>query len=97
VLVASHIPVNSGAGTVSLGPGTGSNDGVQGIDCQGATPTSGLDLPAQVVTDLQATATVLRILHNDGTGLVGAVEVNCTIDSQSPTVIQRFRSLSRTK
>jgi len=40
---------------------------------------------------------VLRILHNDGTGLVGAVEVNCTIDSQSPTVIQRFRSLSRTK
>ena len=63
---------------------------MQGIDCQGATPTGGPTLPAIVATGLQPTATILRILNASGAGFTGPVEVNCTIDSQSPTATSAF-------
>jgi len=91
VLVVSHISVHSGLGTLSLGPA--STKVSRASTARAAPPTNSPDIPAQV-TDFQATGTVQRILHNDGTGLVGAVEVNCTIESLSPTVAQRFRNLA---
>ena len=77
--VFSSLFITPSSGNFSFGPGTGSNDGIFGIDCSGSFPRGGPDIPAQVVTELQATETLLRVLHNNGTPLTGSVAVNCTV------------------
>ena len=78
--VFNDIAVHASNGNVNLGQGTGSNDGVLGASCAGQSPTSGPNIPGTVVTRLTATATVLRILHGNGTALTGNVTIVCTID-----------------
>ena len=95
--VLSGLFISPSNGNFSFGPGTGFDDGIFGIDCSGSFPRGGPDIPAQVVTELQATQTVLRVLHNNGTPLTGSVLVNCTIwfgPAAAPAVSQ-LRTLQR--
>jgi hypothetical protein len=78
--VFNDIAVHASNGNVNLGQGTGSNDGVLGASCAGQSPSSGPNIPGTVVTRLTATATVLRILHGNGTALTGNVTIVCTVD-----------------
>jgi hypothetical protein len=58
----------------------GIDDGFVGISCAGSVPRTGTRIPGQVVTQLGATATFLRIMRNDGAAITGPVQVNCTIE-----------------
>jgi len=78
--VFNDIVVHASNGHVNLGAGTGTNDGVLGASCAGQSPLGGPNIPGTVVTQLTATATVLRILHGNGTALTGDVVVVCTVD-----------------
>jgi hypothetical protein len=78
--VFNGLQVSALNGFVNLGPGTGSDDGVVGVSCAGETPQGGPEIPASVVTQLTPTATMLRILHGNGTALTGPVTIVCTVD-----------------
>jgi hypothetical protein len=78
--VFNGLQVSALNGFVNLGPGTGSNDGVLGASCAGETPQGGPQIPGTVVTQLTPTATLLRILHGNGTALTGPVTIVCTVD-----------------
>ena len=79
--VFSGIPVTASNGFANLGAGSGTADGVLGAACTGATPISGsANVPAQVVTELQATQTAMRILRSNGATITGNVRVNCVLD-----------------
>jgi hypothetical protein len=81
VFVFSSIPVTASNGFASLGAGSGTNDGVLGAACTGARPLGGSpNVPAQVVTELRATDTAMRILRSNGTTITGTVFVNCALD-----------------
>jgi hypothetical protein len=81
VFVFSSIPVSASNGFASLGAGSGTNDGVLGAACTGASPLGGsANVPAQVVTELRGTQTALRILRSNGTTINGTVFVNCALD-----------------
>ena len=78
--VFNDIAVHASNGNVNLGAGTGTNDGVVGASCAAQSPLGGPNIPGTVVTQLTATATLLRILHGNGTALTGNVVVVCTVD-----------------
>jgi hypothetical protein len=81
VFVFSSLPVTASNGFASLGAGSGTNDGVLGAACTGASPLGGSsNVPAQVVTQLGATQTQLRILRSTGATINGTVFVNCSLD-----------------
>jgi hypothetical protein len=67
-------------GFANLPEGSGAGDGVVGVACTGASPRSGVSIPAQVVTQLTQTFTFMRILRNNGAPLNGAVRVNCVLE-----------------
>jgi|Tabmets5t2r1_1033131.scaffolds.fasta_scaffold97216_1 hypothetical protein len=95
--VLSGLFIDPSSGNFSFGPGTGFEDGIFGIDCSGSFPRGGPDIPAQVVTELQATQTVLRVLHNNGTPLTGEVAVNCTVwfGPAAAPALSELRTLQR--
>lgn len=77
----SGLPVAVSNGFADLGPGTGTDGGVIGIACTGASPRSGSNLvPGQVVTELLADRTYLRIIRTTGATIIGTVAINCTVD-----------------
>ena len=61
----------------------GEADGVLGIACTGAVPRVGTMIPGQVVTQLTAGDTRLRIMRNDGHAITGTVRINCVIEFDS--------------
>ena len=68
----------------------GTNPVVESALCTGRSPRSGPNIPAQVVTQVNAVdGFALRILHNNGTPLTGSVTVNCivgvSVDAAPPT------------
>lgn len=77
--ILSNFPVAASNGFANLPEFSGTGDGVVGAACTGATPTSGRNIPAQVVTHLGTLLTNMRILHNNGTPLTGTVRVNCVL------------------
>ena len=95
--VFSNLAITPSNGNFSFGPGTGTVDGILGIDCSGAFPRGGPNIPAQVVTELQATQTQLRVLHNNGTPLTASVAVNCTVwfGPAAASALSRLRDLQR--
>jgi hypothetical protein len=78
--ILTNFPVFASNGFTSLPEFSGTADGVRGAACTGAAPTSGGNIPAQVVTNLGSQLTNMRILHNDGTPLTGSVRVNCVLE-----------------
>lgn len=79
--VFSSIPVTASNGNASLGADTGTDAGVLGIACTGAAPRSGSpNIPGQVVTQLTAVDTRLRIMRNDGVPLNATVRINCAVE-----------------
>jgi hypothetical protein len=78
--VFSSIPITASNGFASLGAGTGTNAGVLGSACTGAAPRSGTMIPGQVVTTLSSTATLMRIIRNDGAAITGTVFINCVME-----------------
>lgn len=97
VLVFSGLPVTASNGFADLGPGTGTNDGTLGVSCTGASPRSGsTNVPGQVVTELRADRTYLRILRTTGATVTGTVAVNCTVDflvaSEAADSMQRLEN-----
>jgi hypothetical protein len=97
VFVISGIPVEASNGFADLGPGTGTDSGVLGISCTGASPRSGSNLvPGQVITELLADRTYLRIIRTTGQTITGPVGINCTIDlivaSEADDTMQQLES-----
>ena len=90
--VISNLDVLATNGRSNLPEFSGSNDGVLGVACTGATPRSGPNIPAQVVTELRPDLTYLRILHNTGTPLNGTVRINCVLEVQSGATLLKLRS-----
>jgi hypothetical protein len=76
------IVVHASNGYSNLPEFSGSGDGVLGVACTGASPRSGPNIPAQVITTLRPDLTYLRILHNTGTPLTGDVRINCVLESE---------------
>ena len=76
------IVVHASNGYSNLPEFSGSGDGVLGVACTGASPRSGPNIPAQVVTTLASDLTHLRILHNTGTPLTGDVRINCVMETE---------------
>ncbi|HKA84496.1 MAG TPA: hypothetical protein VKD21_11565 [Acidimicrobiales bacterium] len=99
--VFSGIDVSPSNGHANLGAGTGSDAGTLGVACTGAAPRSGTRIVGQVVTQLLPSATVLRILRNDGAAITGAVQVNCVVELEvTPTgtrAAERFKALASTR
>jgi hypothetical protein len=92
--VFSSLGITASNGNFSFGIGSGSAFGVMGIACGGAAPRSGGNIPAQVVTELTPSATLLRVLHNNGAPLSGAVSVNCTVGfGPAAPALAKFRAL----
>ncbi|MGH9230910.1 MAG: hypothetical protein ACRD07_19650 [Acidimicrobiales bacterium] len=61
--------------------GEGSDAGILGIACTGASPRGGgPPVPGQVVTELGAADTRLRIMRNDGVPITGTVQINCAVE-----------------
>jgi hypothetical protein len=73
---------------------TGSGDGVVGAACTGASPQSGQNIPAQVITQLRVDLTHMRILHNDGTPLNGTVRVNCVLEVRGGQALTQLPALA---
>jgi hypothetical protein len=74
---------------------SGLNQGVVYAACSGAAPRSGGNIPAQVVSNVTANTTSIRILHNNGTPLTGTVDINCSLlveDEVTPTLQRKFPS-----
>jgi len=90
--VISNVPVLVTNGFSNLPEFSGSNDGVVGVACTGASPLSGPNIPAQVVTQLRPDLTHLRILHNNGTPLNGTVRVNCVLEVQSGATLAKLQA-----
>jgi hypothetical protein len=89
--VISNLLVLATNGDSNLPEFSGSNDGVLGVACTGASPRSGPNIPAQVVTQLRPDLTYLRILHNTGTPLNGTVRINCVLEVESGAALARLR------
>ena len=89
--VISNLLVLATNGDSNLPEFSGSNDGVLGVACTGASPRSGANIPAQVVTQLRPDLTYLRILHNTGTPLNGTVRINCVLEVESGATLARLR------
>jgi len=90
------VPVTNGFS--NLPEGSGAGDGVVGVTCTGASPRSGVNIPAQVVTQLQQDFTFLRILRNNGTPLNGDVRINCALEVTVPAgqqTLARLQALAR--
>jgi hypothetical protein len=90
------VPVTNGFS--NLPEGSGAGDGVVGVTCTGASPRSGANIPAQVVTQLQQNFTVLRILKNSGVPLNGDVRINCALEvtvGQGQQTLRRLQALAR--
>jgi hypothetical protein len=81
--VLSNFVVNASNGYSNLPEFSGSGDGVVGAACTGASPRSGPNIPAQVITTLRTDLTYLRILHNTGTPLTGDVRINCVLEVET--------------
>jgi hypothetical protein len=92
--VVSNLPVQATNGFSNLPEFSGSGDGVVGVSCTGATPRSGPNIPAQVVTELRTDLTYLRILHNSGTPLTGTVEINCVLEVEVMEPLNRLQAMS---
>jgi hypothetical protein len=93
--VISNLPVQATNGNSNLPEFSGSGDGVLGVACTGATPRSGPNIPAQVVTQLRTDLTYLRILHNNGTPLTGTVRINCVLEVESGANLARLQAAAR--
>jgi hypothetical protein len=79
--VVSSIAITPSNGNANLGPDTGTDAGVFGIACTGAAPRSGSpNIPGQVVTQLGAADTRLRIMRNDGLPISATVRINCVVE-----------------
>jgi hypothetical protein len=89
--VISNLPVLATNGNSNLPEFSGSNDGVLGVACTGASPRGGPNIPAQVVTQLRPDLTYLRILHNTGTPLNGTVRINCVLEVEPGAPLARLR------
>lgn len=81
--VLSNFVVSASNGYSNLPEFSGSGDGVVGAACTGASPRSGPNIPAQVITTLRTDLTYLRILHNTGTPLTGDVRINCVLEVET--------------
>ena len=81
--VLSNFVVHASNGYSNLPEFSGSGDGVLGAACTGASPRSGPNIPAQVITTLRSDLTYLRILHNTGTPLTGDVRINCVLEVEA--------------
>lgn len=97
VFVGSGLTVEAVNGFASLGPQTGSDFGVLGISCTGASPRSGSNLvPGQVVTELLADSTDFRILRTTGAPINGVVALNCAVEfvvgSEAEATMQELES-----
>ena len=90
--VLSNLPVLVTNGFSNLPEFSGSADGVVGAACTGASPQSGPNIPAQVITQLRPDLTHLRILHNNGTPLNGTVRVNCVLEVQGGPALTKLRA-----
>jgi hypothetical protein len=77
-VVESNIAITPANGHFDFGPGTGANDGIVGVACTGAFPRGGGNIPGQVVTQLTATSTLLRVLQQNGSPVSVGVVVNCS-------------------
>jgi hypothetical protein len=101
-VIVNIVDLTSASGEIHLGFGAAD---VPGIACNPAGPRGGGNIPGQMVTDVQATDTVLRFFHLNGTVLANTdVRFTCTIDfgegAPSPAAQEaaaRLRSMSRTR
>jgi hypothetical protein len=80
-IVESNIAITPSNGHFDFGPGTGANDGIVGVACTGAFPRGGGNIPGQVVTQLTATSTLLRVLQQNGSPVSVGVVVNCAYEA----------------
>jgi hypothetical protein len=80
-IVESNIAITPANGHFDFGPGTGANDGIVGVACTGAFPRGGGNIPGQVVTQLTATSTLLRVLQQNGSPVSVGVVVNCSYEA----------------
>lgn len=87
VHVISNLAVFANNGVSSLPEFSGSADGVDGVECGGASPLGGTpNIPTGVVAQLQTATTRLRIFRPDGHALTGTVRVNCTLEVETGSV-----------
>jgi hypothetical protein len=89
------LPVTNGF--ANLPEGSVAGDGFAGVACTGASPRSGVNIPAQVVTQLTQTFTLLRILRNNGAPLNGSVRVNCVLEvtvGQGQQTLEKLQALA---
>jgi hypothetical protein len=76
---ANVVATTDASGNIHLG--FGSNDVFDGPACSPAGPRTGPNIPGQLVTDVQATDTIVRAFRPNGTVLAGrGVRFTCTID-----------------
>jgi hypothetical protein len=97
VFVATDIDVDPNTkGQASLPFGT--DDGVLGVECSGNSPLAGTSQhPSQVMTELGAASTALRIHNNVGAQVSAPVQLNCTFDvlAEEPAAAQQLKAKIR--
>jgi hypothetical protein len=76
---ANLVDTTDSSGNIHLG--FGSDDVFDGPACSPTGPRTGSNIPAQLVTDVQATDTIMRAFRQNGTVLASrGVRFTCTID-----------------
>jgi hypothetical protein len=95
-VISNIVDPTNASGEIHLG--FGFND-VPGIGCNPAGPRTGGNIPGQLVTDVQASDTILRVFHTNGTVLANqSVRYTCTIDfgegvtPAATTAVNRLKS-----
>jgi hypothetical protein len=100
-VLANLVLSTNASGEIHLGAGSGFND-LPGIGCNPAGPRTGGNIPGQLVSDVQAAETVLRVFHLNGTVLANkSVRFTCTVDfgegvtAAGTTAVNRLKSYQR--
>ena len=88
--VVSNLRLFASNGYLNLPEFSGQGDGVIGAQCSGAAPLGGPTAPAQVITNLRADLTYLRVLNAQGTPLNGQVVINCTLYTNTAVAAARL-------
>ena len=98
-VITTGIPVTASNGFATLPMGT--DDGVFGVACTGASPLGGTSrIPAMVVTQFGVDDTRLRIVQANGVTVTGTVRVNCVIEvdltPEGAATVDRLRAAAST-